>query len=150
MWKNKLQEIIQEKFLYGEQTNNGATKEEIDFLLKEIKSEFKIYLPDDYIQILKHINGLEFNGFVLYGIDQYLLNIESNQNINGLIENNKIWYKNDWQKKYIFIGESNFSWYVYDLIEYIYCELDKPSGSKIEMFNNIDILIEKILNNALM
>lgn len=149
MWKDKLQEVVQENNLYGEKINIGATEEEIELFLKEAKAELKVDLPDDYVKILELVNGLEFNGFILYGIDQHLLSMQPNQSINGLIEYNKIWYENEWQKKYIFLGESNISWYVYDLIECKFYELDNPSGREIEVFNGLEYLLEKFLSDAL-
>jgi hypothetical protein len=35
MWKDKLQEIIQEKKIYGEKVNIGATEDEIEIFFKE-------------------------------------------------------------------------------------------------------------------
>lgn len=149
MWKDKLQEIIQEEELYGEKVNIGATKKEIAIFFKAAKSELNVDLPNDYVKILKRVNGLEFNGLILYGIDQYLLSKQPNQSINGLIENNKLWYENEWQKKYIFIGESSVSWYVYDLEESKYLELDNPSGEEIEVFSGLECMVEKMLSDAL-
>ena len=149
MWKDKLQEIVQEKNLYGEKINIGATAEEIETFFKETMTSLNIELPNDYIKILEVVNGIEFNGFILYGIDQNLLYVKQNQPINGLIEYNKIWYENEWQKRYIFFGESNISWYVYDLIEQKYCELDNPSGEENEVFSNLENMIEKLLSDAL-
>ena len=149
MWKDKLQEIVQEKNLYGEKINIGATAEEIETFFKETMTSLNIELPNDYIKILEVVNGIEFNGFILYGIDQNLLYVKQNQPINGLIEYNKIWYENEWQKRYIFFGESNISWYVYDLIEQKYCELDNPSGEENEVFSNLESMIEKLLSDAL-
>ena len=149
MWKGKLQEIIREEKIYGEEVNAGATKKEIAILFKEAKDELNVALPNDYAKILKRVNGLEFNGFILYGIDQDLLSKEPNQSISGLIENNKLWYENEWQKKYIFIGESSISWYVYDLEECKYVELDNPSGEENEVFSSLECMVEKILSDAL-
>ncbi len=149
MWKDKLQEIIQEKKIYGEKVNIGATEEEIEIFFKEAKSEIDMDLPNDYAKILRVVNGLEFNGVILYGIDQKLLSNQSNQWINGLIEYNKIWYENEWQKKYIFIGESNISWYVYDLAECKYSELDNPSGRENQVFSSLECMVEKLLSDAL-
>lgn len=149
MWKDKLQEIIQEKKIYGEKVNIGATEEEIGMFFKKVKAELNVDLPNDYANILELVNGLEFNGFILYGIDQILLSKQPNQSINGLIEYNKIWYENEWQKKYIFIGESNISWYVYDFAECKYAELDNPSGRENEVFSSLEDMVEKILSDAL-
>lgn len=102
MWKDKLQEIIQEKKIYGEKVNIGATEEEIAILFKQAKFEIDVDLPNDYAKILRLVNGLEFNGSILYGIDQKLLSKQPNQSINGLIEYNKIWYENEWKKIYFY------------------------------------------------
>ena len=149
MWKDKLQEIIQEKKIYGEKVNIGATEEEIEIFFKEAKAELPVDFPNDYANILELVNGLEFNGFILYGIDQILLSKQPNQRIYGLIEYNKIWYENEWQKKYVFIGESNISWYVYDFTECKYVELDNPSGRENEVFSSLEYMVEKILSDAL-
>jgi len=149
MWKDKLKEIVQEKKIYGEEVNIGATEKEIEIFFEEVKAELNVELPNAYAKILELVNGLEFNGFILYGIDQNLLSNQSNQRINGLIEFNKIWYENEWQKKYIFIGESNISWYVYDFAECRYVELDNPSGRENEAFSGLECMVEKILSDAL-
>ena len=149
MWKDKLQEIAQKMSLYGEKINIGASPEEIQLFLKEVKAEIKVDLPKEYIQILEVINGIEFNGFILYGIDQYLLYEQPKQAVNGLIDCNMVWYENEWQKQYIFLGESHISWYVYDLTEGKYCELDNPSGSKSGVFDSLESLVEKVLGDAL-
>ncbi len=149
MWEDKLQEIIQEKKLYGEKINVGATEEEIQLFIKVIEDELNVDLPNQYLKILEVVNGVEFNGFILYGIDQRLLNKQSNQPINGLIEYNKIWYENEWQKQYIFLGESNISWYVYDITSGKYYELDNPSGRENEEFSSLEYLVNKLLSDAL-
>ena len=92
---------------------------------------------------------MEFNGFILYGIDQRLLDEQQNEKIYGLIEYNKLWYENEWNKQYIFLGESDISWYAYDLTAHKFCELDNPSGTEMEKFKNLDHMVEKLLIDAL-
>lgn len=149
MWKIKLEELVQEKIMFGEKVNIGATDQTIHLFIKTVKDELDIDLPNEYIEVLRIINGMEFNGFILYGIDQRLLNEQQNEEIYGLIEYNKIWYENEWQKQYIFLGESNISWYVYDLTTHKFCELDNPSGTEIEIFDNLDHMVEQLLSDAL-
>ena len=59
MWKDKLQEIIQEKKIYGEKVNIGATEEEIEIFFKEAKAELNVDLPNDYANILELVNNPE-------------------------------------------------------------------------------------------
>lgn len=129
--------------------NIGATEQKIHLFIKTVKDELNIDLPNEYIEVLRIINGMEFNGFILYGIDQRLLDEQQNEKIYGLIEYNKLWYENEWNKQYIFLGESNMSWYVYDLAAHKFCELDNPSGAEMEKFNNLDHMVEKLLIDAL-
>lgn len=149
MWKEKLKEIVREEKLYGEQINSGISETELENFEAKVKAELNIDFPKEYAKILKVVNGIEFNGFIIYGVDSNILDSQPNQSINGLIENNKIWYENEWQKQYLFLGESNISWYVYDLSSHTYLELDNPSGNRVELFENIETMIEKILADAL-
>lgn len=149
MWKEKLQQIVQEMKSYGEEINKGAAAAEMQLFLEKSKTELNVAVPDEYLKILEVVNGVEFNGFILYGIDEELLDAEQNQSIHGMIESNKIWYENEWQKRYLFLGESDISWFVYDLEKHQYCELDNPSGTECEVFDNVVDLVEKILCDAL-
>lgn len=146
----KIDKIIKEKQVYNEKINNGATETEIKLFRKRVNEELNIILPKEYIDLLKIINGIEFNGFIIYGIDEIELDKKQNQSINGFIENNKIWYENKSQRKYIFLGESNISWYAYNEKSKKYYELDKPSGTEIEEFDYFEDLIEKILSDSLL
>ena len=150
MWKTKLEEIKEEKNLYGEQINSGASEVELAKFKISVKEELQKDLPTEYSNVLKMVNGLEFNGFILYGIDEVLLEKKPNQHINGLISFNQIWYENEDQKKYLFLGESNISWYVYDPNNKRFIELDNPSGREMVVFKELDEMLEKILSDSLL
>ncbi len=150
MWKDKFKQVIDEKKSYGESINRGASEVEIQNFAKELLLELDCSLPDDYYRFFSYVNGIEFNGYIVYGIDKYLVTSRTNQLINGLIENNKIWYENEWLKKFIFLGESNSSWYVYDPISKLYLELDNPSGRVVNEFLNWELLMETVLGDALL
>lgn len=150
MWKDSLNKIIKEKEIYKEKVNGGATEEEIQLFKKRVTEELNVILPGEYINILKVVNGIEFNGFIFYGIDEVVLREIPNQKVNGLIENNKIWYENEWQHQYIFLGESNISWYVYNIDMKKYYELDNPSGRESKEFSSLENLLEKLLSDSLL
>lgn len=150
LFEEKLKQVIHEMALYGEEANGGAGKRELAKFKEKVVDELNIDLPQEYIKLLKVINGLEFNGFIIYGIDEELLEKTPKQNINGFIELNKTWYENEWQKQYVFLGESSIGWYVYDGTEQKYYELDNPSGTVSEEFPNLELMVEKVLTDALM
>ena len=123
MWKERLEEIRQEEKRYGQDINCGISEEEAGTFIKV--------------------------GFILYGVDEPLLNEAPNQHINGLIDCNKVWYENEWQKQYLFLGEGSISWYVYDLKTKMYYELDNPSGEISEEFHDFERMLDKMLEDAL-
>jgi len=149
MWKDFLNKIIIEKKSYGEKVNLGAEDDDILALCKETKNIFNSNIPLSYIDFLKNINGLEFNGYIIYGIDQKLLKTTPNQKIYGFIEQNKILHENSKLQNYLFLGNSGISWYVYDLILNKFFELDSPSGEVIEEFNDFELLLEKMLSESI-
>lgn len=150
MWQNNLKKIIDEKKMYDEEVNSGASQKEISKLVIEVKKKLNVEIPKEYLDVISKINGLEFNGFILYGIDEYLLDSEINQSIYGLLESNQIWYENEGQKKYLFLGESNISWYVYEHKSNSFIELDNPSGTESLKFNNFYEMFNKLLIDATM
>ena len=94
MWEKKLQEIKNINTVFGEGTNDGATDEEIQRFLEKLRDSISEKEINPYIKVLKTVNGLEYNGFILYGIDAGLLNNKPKQPINGFIDNNKVWHEN--------------------------------------------------------
>lgn len=150
MWKENLEEIIQEEKKYGQEINNGISEDEVKLFVKEVEDELNITLPEDYIKVLKVVNGIEFNGIILYGVDEPILKEIPKRHVNGLIDCNKVWYENEWQKQYLFLGEGSISWYVYDLKAKKYYELDNPSGEISEEFNNFEGMLDKMLEDSLM
>ena len=85
----------------------------------------------------------------MYGVDKDLLSIKLSNNINGLIQFNNVFYENKHQKKYIFLGENNISWYVYDIKLNTYFELDNPSGMEINKFINFKDMLKSFLLDAI-
>lgn len=149
MWKEKYSQICALNQIFGVKMNGGASKSEIEIFMEFLSNELKITVPKNYLDVLEVVNGMEFNGFIIYGIDGKLLTEKPLQNINGFVENNKIWYENEWQRKYVFLGDSNISWYVYDDELLKYHELSKPSGAILNTFEDIDSLLDKLMEDAL-
>ena len=102
MWKECLEEIRQEEKRYGKDINCGISEEEAGTFIKAVKDELGIALPEEYLKILRTINGIQYNGFILYGVDEPLLNEAPNQHINGLIDCNKVWYENNGKNNIFF------------------------------------------------
>lgn len=149
-WKDFLIEIEKIEKKYGSSLRNPASDTEILKMKQNIQQKLGIIeLPNSYIEFLKKINGLDFNGLIIYGVDEVLQDDEVEE-IQGFIETNEIWYENDWQKQYIFFGDSDTAWYCYDLNENIYVEIDKPSGTLIQSFDSFDSMLSNGLKTVLL
>lgn len=66
MWEIYLQQIREEKELYDEEINSGASEKEIYELVTTAKEKWNMEIPQQYLDVLSRINGIEFNGFILY------------------------------------------------------------------------------------
>ncbi|HEX9063431.1 MAG TPA: YrhA family protein [Clostridia bacterium] len=148
MWKEKIEEIRNIYAKYKKNLNGSCPEEYIAEFQEEVYENFGYNVPEEYLLFLSCINGVEFNGLVIYGVDDYIT--ESNDNEDrGYIESNELWYENEEQKKYMFFGHSSITWYCYDVEKKIYLELNKPSGSRGSEYDSFYKLIDKALFDAL-
>ena len=101
---------------YGDKLNEPASIMQINMFEKTVKERFSnMILPKQYVEFLENVNGIEFNGLIIYGVDTDVLDNGLNEEIYGFIETNEIWYENEWQKRYIFFGDSDSGWYCFNL-----------------------------------
>lgn len=129
--------------------NFGSSTAQLQIFQIEVTKRFNYELPKEYIEFLNIINGVEYNGLVLFGVDDFITNVENNQNVTGYIATNEIWYENENQKAYMFFGDGNISWYCYDIEKGIYVELDKPSGEMEREFLNYYNMVDSAISNYL-
>lgn len=150
MWEKMIREIQKIEERYGSRINEPASSQEINKMQENIGVEFRGFtLPTEYVDFLKKLNGLDFNGLVLYGVDKTYFDNEIEEDVHGFIETNEIWHENEWQKQYIFFGDSDTAWYCYDLKRRIFLELDKLSGTVINSFDNFEAMLEEALSTRL-
>lgn len=150
MWRDLLVDIQKILEQYGVKLREPATSEEIERLKENVFMELNDFsLPDQFIEFLMVVNGLDFDGLVIYGVDKSLLENEIEEEIHGFIETNEIWYENEWQKQYVFFGDSDIALYCYDLTQKVYLELDKPSCTMMNTFDNFSAMLEDALKARL-
>ncbi len=150
MWEKYFLEIKDKREKRGRKLNTSAFNKQIELLAKAVKERFGYTLPEQYLDFLKIVNGLEFNGFIFYGVDNSLLEVHNNQKVYGYVYTNEIWYENEHLKQYMFFGESNISWYCFDLLSNIYVELDNPSGTLMHTYSDFNSMLEKALMDSLL
>ncbi|MGG1482794.1 YrhA family protein [Peribacillus castrilensis] len=150
-WKELLIEVEKIEIKYDSSLRNPVSNSEIIKMKQTIQKRLgNIIIPEPYIDFLKNVNGLDFNGLVIYGVDETLLDNEGDEEVQGFIETNELWYENDWQKQYIFLGDYDTAWFCYDLNERVYVELNKPSGTLIQFFDSFDSMLSDALEASLL
>ncbi|WP_242228600.1 YrhA family protein [Bacillus cereus group sp. BfR-BA-01323] len=150
MWKDTLLEVEKTMKSFNLKLNKPAKDTEVQRLRERVKESFNIDLPNEYEEFLRTVNGFEFDGLIIYGVDPSLLETERDETVYGLLENNKIWYENEFQKEYLFFGDSNIAWFCKSLSDGTYFELDKPSGTVMNTYNDFNTMLEEALKITLL
>ncbi|MDP4176377.1 MAG: YrhA family protein [Bacteroidota bacterium] len=148
MWKEKIEEMVNIYAKYKKKLNSSCSENHISEFQEEVYEDFGYKVPEEYTLFLSYINGVRFNGLVIYGVDDYITECNNNEDT-GFIESNELWYENAWQKEYMFFGHSSITWYCYDMQKKTYLELDKPSGARGIEYSSFEELLDKALFNAL-
>ena len=150
MWKDKLRKVQGICDIYSLTCiNPGVPNTIINNWSIRVQDTLGIRPPQEFIDILLCTNGFEWNGFILYWVDGDSFLIAPPYAVHGLIEENEVWYEVEDQKAYLFLGESNISWFVYEIATERYMELDNPSGREIVVFHSCAEMFEKLLDDCL-
>lgn len=150
MWTDKLKKVQELGKEYSFTcVNSGAPEEIISRWTAQVQNTLGIRPPQEFIDVLRHANGFEWNGFIFYGVDRASFPTTPAYSLYGLIEQNEIWYEVKSQRAYLFLGESNISWYVYEIAIGRYMELDNPSGREMMVFGSCAEMLEKLLDDCL-
>jgi hypothetical protein len=124
---------------YGIKVNNGALKK--DIIALETKMEVKF--PADYVELLTNVNGLEFNGVIIYSVD----GTELIQPVSGINYMNETWkeMKNIANSNLLVWAEDDMNLYVYDFEKDCYKTIGKYGN---EVFEETDSILGQL--NAIM
>lgn len=150
MWKAKLKKVQDICDTYSIScTNPGVPEDIINSWIARVQEVLGTEPPKEMIEVLLRTNGFEWNGYILYGVDQDSFPVPPEYSVYGLIEQNEIWHETGSQKNYLFLGEGNISWYVYEIAADRYLELDNPSGQEAGVFRSFAEMLGKLLDDSL-
>ena len=100
------------------------------------------HIPEkDFLELYEVANGFEFNGLIIYSLNE--------SNDNNIYDLNEEWEDDEDLKNYIFFGDSDITWYCYDKVNKVFCELDKPSATLMESHECFSDLISAALESIL-
>ena len=150
MWNSELKKVVDILKRYNKEINIGCSSNDLECLGKKWRVEMHSKLPKDYLSVISQLNGIDFNGFVLYGFNTGSTKEELPQRVYDIIDMNKEWYKNKYNEEYIFLGESNTSWYVYKIDDGTFLELDSPSAEIMERFSTFEEMFKFFLGKSIL
>lgn len=110
-----------------------ATSNQINNFIEDTNTALQLKLPDDYIGFLKKCDGIEFDGYIIYGTNNFLENQADCEYIS---------------KKYFIFAEYDIGWFCMKKSDGSFWELDKPSGQEMQQFLCAGDMIRYILSSA--
>lgn len=150
MWREKISHISKIREKRNRKFNLPINEKELSKFRKSVVEKFgEDVLPQQYYEFLKTVNGIEFNGLIIYGIDQSFLDFKPINQVDSFFDANEIWESIKEEDELIFFGDSDIAWYCYNVSKKKFVELDKSSGEHMETFCDFDTMLKSALSAAL-
>ncbi|HDR7391077.1 YrhA family protein [Bacillus toyonensis] len=150
MWREKISHISKIREKRNRKLNLPINEKELSKFRKSVVEKFgEDVLPQQYYEFLQTVNGIEFNGLIIYGIDQSFLDFKPINQVDSFFDANEIWKSIKDEDELIFFGDSDIAWYCYNVSKKKFVELDKPSGEHMETFCDFDTMLKSALSAAL-
>ncbi|MDA2330659.1 YrhA family protein [Bacillus cereus] len=150
MWREKISHISKIREKRNRKFNLPINEKELSKFRKSVVEKFgEDVLPQQYYEFLKTVNGIEFNGLIIYGIDQSFLDFKPINQVDSFFDANEIWESIKEEDELIFFGDSDIAWYCYNVSKKKFVELDKPSGEHMETFCDFDTMLKSALSAAI-
>ncbi|HDR7665762.1 TPA: SMI1/KNR4 family protein [Bacillus wiedmannii] len=150
MWREKISHISKIRENQNRKLNLPTNEKELSSFRKSVVEKFgEDVLPQQYYEFLQTVNGIEFNGLIIYGIDQSFLDFKPINQVDSFFDANEIWESIKDEEELIFFGDSDIAWYCYNVSKKKFVELDKPSGEHMETFCDFDTMLKSALSAAI-
>lgn len=92
MWKEQVAHISKIREERSRKLNVPATGNELSRFRNAVVEKFgEDVLPQQYYEFLQTVNGIEFNGLKIYGIDLFLLDSEPINQVDSFFDANETW-----------------------------------------------------------
>lgn len=150
MWREKISHISKIREKRNRKLNLPINERELSKFRKSVVEKFgEDVLPQQYYEFLQTVNGIAFNGLIIYGIDQSFLDFKPINEVDSFFDANETWESIKDEDELIFFGDSDIAWYCYNVSKKKFVELDKPSGEHMETFCDFNTMLKSALSVAL-
>lgn len=150
MWREQVDRISKIRERRNRKLNLPANESELAKFGKSVVEKFgEDVLPQQYYEFLQTVNGIEFNGLRIYGIDLIYLDSNPINQVDSFFDANKTWESIKDEDELVFFGDSDIAWYCYNTTTKGFVELDKPSGESMKVFSDFSAMLESAFSVAL-
>lgn len=134
---------------HGEVRQGRASADDIDRLRTALHAEFGAVLPQDYALFLRHANGLDYNGLVLYGATQSQAAPGPGGFWQGLCAANRLWREGPGHENLLILGETDLDLLTVTLAGAEPSQRDKVSGDLARAFESVTDLLQAVISQRL-
>ncbi len=92
MWREKISHISKIREKRNRKLNLPINEKELSKFRKSVVEKFgEDVLPQQYYEFLQTVNGIAFNGLIIYGIDQSFLDFKPINQVDSFFDANETW-----------------------------------------------------------
>lgn len=144
----KLVRLLQTIAMDGD-TQLPATEARIEKLVANARKKLGAVIPADYLALLQHQDGVDYNGLVLYGSWQSEKKPGPAGFWQGIIDANTVWRDNPDNAKLLVLGDNDMEMLVVDLDGTKPRSIDKVSGDTTKRYASVKAMLEAQLKARL-
>jgi hypothetical protein len=149
IYEDSLHTIMKQVRAWGDSTQPPASEASLERLSVESAAKLDYVASPDYLDFLRVVDGLHFNGFVVFASSIVPIAGYPDRYIGGFVESNLQLRNSDVHRGLVVFAEAGDEIYVFDQRRRNFAQLDHPSLDALETFGAFDDMMAFLLLRAL-
>ena len=126
--------------------NKGLSDNEIIKFQKASYSKLGFFLPFQYAELLKTVNGYKNNEKMIYAADNDIISSENTDEIEGYIVRNTYIRANHYRNGLLYIGETPKVYYAYNYLQNQFVSVDRKTLDVVKVYFCFNDILSEITN----
>ncbi len=149
MYTDLIKRIAGERKRYGLAMQSPATEMEIQSLLRESTRKLNYNIDSEYETFLRSVNGLTWNGFLVYATTKMPIVGRTDTFIDGFVDTNLAFREVDIARELVVFAEGGDDQFVFNIRLQKFAEIDRVSLDVYEEFESCSSLLHHVLRRSL-
>ena len=149
MWNNLLNSIFIDMHQFGLKPQPPCGEQELIDLNLTINRIFGINLPNDYLELLAIVDGLDWNGLIILASQQRVITGYTDRYIDGILDRNLAYRDNLEMARYLVLGEDGTVMFSMDCHSGQYVVLSTAGLSVLESYATCSELLSSAMTSHL-